>query len=61
MNEMAVIDHQRSLSVAEVRTHVNLIQQVMQSVMKKGTHYDTIPGTDKPSLLKPGAEVQMST
>jgi hypothetical protein len=35
---------------------VNLVQNVMQRVMKKGTHYDTIPGTPNPTLLKPGAE-----
>jgi hypothetical protein len=35
---------------------VNLIQQVMKAVMKKDEHYGIIPGTDKPTLLKPGAE-----
>jgi hypothetical protein len=28
----------------------------MKSVMKQDEHYGTIPGTNKPSLLKPGAE-----
>lgn len=49
------------LSASVIRDRVNLIQRVMQSVMKQGTHYDTIPGTDKPTLLKPGAEVLMTT
>lgn len=43
-------------SVAEVRERVNLVQQVMQAIMKKDTHYGTIPGTPKPTLYKPGAE-----
>src|SRR5450830_2012812 len=44
-------------SVAEIRERVNLVQQVMQAIMKKDTHYGTIPGTPKPTLYKPGAEV----
>lgn len=51
----------RSLTAGEVKAHVNLIQQVMQAVMKPKVHFDTIPGTEKPTLLKPGAEVLMST
>ncbi len=35
---------------------VGLVQDVMKRVMHKGTHYDTIPGTQNPTLLKPGAE-----
>jgi hypothetical protein len=33
-----------------------LIQRAMDAVMKEGEHYGKIPGTDKPVLLKPGAE-----
>lgn len=45
------------LSAMDIRRQVNLIQEVMASVMKVGTHYGTVPGCgDKPSLLKPGAE-----
>jgi len=52
----------KPLTVAEVRAQVNLIQQVMESVMKNGTHYGTVPGCgDKPTLLKAGAEKIMST
>ena len=35
---------------------VGMIQHVMEKVMKKDEHYGTIPGTAKPTLLKPGAE-----
>jgi hypothetical protein len=35
---------------------VALVQQVMNKVMKKDEHYGIIPGCQKPSLLKPGAE-----
>jgi hypothetical protein len=44
------------LSVTELQAHVGKIQEVQRSVMKDGEHYGVIPGTDKPTLLKPGAE-----
>jgi hypothetical protein len=44
-------------SAGEIRERVNLVQTVMQGIMKKDTHYGTIPGTPKPTLYKPGAEV----
>lgn len=43
-------------SVSEIRQRVNLIQEVLQHIMKKDTHYGVIPGTQKPTLYKPGAE-----
>lgn len=51
----------RSLTAADVRAQVNLMQDVMQEVMIKDTHYGVIPGTKTPSLYKPGAEKIMST
>lgn len=32
------------------------LQEITKKVLQPGTDYDTIPGTPKPSLLKPGAE-----
>jgi len=43
-------------SVSQVVEQVKTIQEIMTAVMKDGTHYGTIPGTDKPTLFKPGAE-----
>lgn len=45
-----------AMGVDAVVRQVNVIQDVMHRVMKPKEHYDTIPGTNKPSLLKPGAE-----
>ena len=42
-------------------SQVNLIQEVMQSVMQVDTHYGTIPGCNKPSLYKAGSEVLLTT
>lgn len=52
---------QRSLTAADVRAQVNLMQDVMKEVMQDGTHYGTIPGTKSKSLYKAGAEKLMAT
>ena len=52
---------ERSLTAADVRAQVNLIQDVMRSVMYDGTHYGKIPGTQSVSLYKAGAEKLMAT
>jgi hypothetical protein len=37
-------------------SQVAKIQELMRSVMQDGQHYGVVPGTDKPTLLKAGAE-----
>ena len=61
MNDLVRIDHQLPMTATDMRRHVNLVQEVMGAVMKKDTHYGTIPGTPKPTLYKPGAEVLAAT
>lgn len=51
----------RNASAAEIRAQVNLIQEVMKAVMQDGTHFGTIPGTDKPTLYKAGSEKILAT
>lgn len=46
---------------AMLRHRVKVIQQVMRDVMQEGTHYGQIPGTPKPSLWQPGAEILCQT
>ncbi len=47
-----------ALSVEVVTARLAKIQEVMQTVMKEKVHYGKIDGCgDKPTLLKPGAEV----
>jgi hypothetical protein len=43
-------------SIDEARNRYNLLKRFVKSVMKEGSDYGIIPGTDKPTLLKPGAE-----
>jgi len=45
-----------AMNVDSVVRQVNLIQDVMSKVMRVDEHYGTIPGCQKPSLYKPGAE-----
>lgn len=59
-HELAVIE-QRQLTAGDMRARVNLVQEVMQAVMKSDMHYGVIPGTKKPSLYKAGAEVLCAT
>jgi hypothetical protein len=68
MNQVVTLDHPSTAvarhevqSLQEIRGHVQLVQQVLKGVMKERTHYDVIPGTDKPTLLKPGAELLCMT
>lgn len=54
---LAATQNQGRMAVAEIIQHVAMVQEVMRAVMKKDVHFGIIPGTDKPTLYKPGAEV----
>ena len=45
------------MAVTDIISHVAMVQEVMKAVMKPDVHYGVIPGTDKPTLYKQGAEV----
>ncbi len=45
------------MAVKDIIQHVAVVQEVMRAVMKPDVHYGVIPGTDKPTLYKAGAEV----
>lgn len=55
------VQYGRSLTAADIRQRVNVIQEVMRAVMKPDVHYGVIPGCKKPSLYKPGSEVLLAT
>jgi hypothetical protein len=61
MSEQLVPIAQESLAVNEVVARTTKVQQVMEAVMHKDTHYGQIPGTPKPSLWQPGAEKLLMT
>lgn len=47
------------LTIEELVAQVAKVQSAMKSVMHLDEHYGTIPGTNKPTLYKPGAEKLM--
>lgn len=49
------------LTAVQVKAQVQRIQEVMAAVMQKDVHYGVIPGTQKPTLYKPGSEKILST
>ncbi len=53
---LAVIDRGAGTSLAQMQERGALIRQVMANVLEEGKDYGKIPGTDKPTLFKPGAE-----
>jgi hypothetical protein len=56
----AVIDR-GVLSGAELVARVQRVREVMRDLMQEGVHYGRVPGTQKPSLWKPGAELLLLT
>jgi hypothetical protein len=42
--------------LADMKQKLNLTKEFFREVMQEGVDYGIIPGTDKPTLLKPGAE-----
>ncbi len=46
----------RPMTVNEVLIQSQIVQQVLAHCMVEGIHYGKIPGTDKKTLLQPGAE-----
>ena len=58
----AVIDRAGgSLSVGELQVRRQRVLEVMANVLEADKDYGRIPGTDKPTLYKPGAEMLMLT
>ncbi|HWR06170.1 hypothetical protein [Sporomusa sp.] len=45
-----------AVRLADMEAKLELVQNFFKRVMRKDEDYGIIPGTDKPSLLKPGAE-----
>lgn len=54
--EIADTPQEMALKLADMKTKLGLVQRFFKEVMVKDQDYGIIPGTDKPTLLKPGAE-----
>jgi len=55
-NSLAIIDMVEIQQVQATMTKISQFQQVIQKTLHQGHDFGIIPGTDKPTLLKPGAE-----
>jgi hypothetical protein len=55
--QTALQSRDTELSVSDIVAKVSKVKEIQKAVMTDGTHYGIIPGTKKPSLLKPGAEI----
>jgi len=59
MNEIATlqpVEAEHPLTVQQLTARLKTIQDVMKQVMQKDVDFGVIPGTQKPTLYKPGAE-----
>ncbi len=55
-NSIAIIDMVEIQQVQATMNKISQFQQVIQNTLHQGHDYGVIPGTSKPTLLKPGAE-----
>lgn len=53
---LAIIDTVELQHVQATMNKISQFQQVVQKTLRQGHDYGIIPGTEKPTLLKPGAE-----
>ena len=53
---IAIIDTVEVARVEATMRKISQFQQVIQNTLHQNHDYGIIPGTDKPTLLKPGAE-----
>ena len=62
MSELAVLDERAGTALAfrytpsELRQWVAHLDEMRRAILQDGTDYSVIPGTQRPTLLKPGAE-----
>ena len=60
-NNLAIIDTVEIQQVQATMNKITQFQQVIQKTLRQGHDFGIIPGTDKPTLLKPGAEKILMT
>jgi hypothetical protein len=58
---IATVSLAQEMGVSEIVAKKRMMDQIFRELMKEGVHYGTIPGTPKPSLWQPGAELLCRT
>jgi len=56
INSLSIIDTVSIQQVQQTMQKINQFQKVIQSTLRQNSDFGVIPGTSKPTLLKPGAE-----
>lgn len=56
VNSLSIIDSVEIGTIQNTLSKINQFQMVIQNTLKANHDYGIIPGTDKPTLFKPGAE-----
>lgn len=56
VNSLSIIDSVEIGTIQSTLSKINQFQEVVKNTLKKDHDYGIIPGTAKPTLLKPGAE-----
>ena len=56
MSDQSIITYSQTMSIEDAVKRYNLVLEFTKKIMKAGKDYGTIPGTSKPTLLKPGGE-----
>jgi len=56
-NSYTIIPRNAQAQIAQAKQMLALNTQLLKEVLTEKVDYDRIPGTDKPTLLKPGAEM----
>lgn len=56
VNALSIIDTVEIETIANTMNKIAQMQAVVQKTLKKGQDYGEVPGTNKPTLLKPGGE-----
>lgn len=51
------LPEEQGIPIEMLVARVQKVREVQARVMQEGRHYGNVPGTDKPALLKPGAEL----
>jgi len=57
-NEIAILERGPEMitTIEDAKERLGTLQRFVKLVMKEGSDYGVVPGTEKPTLLKPGAE-----
>ena len=56
INALSIIDTVEIDNIANTMAKIQQMQSVVQKTLKKGHDFGEVPGTSKPTLLKPGGE-----